>query len=81
MGKPLPSTLELISANEKIGDIILDKEVARDGTSSPSSSPESTYQDDPLLPKSSLSPVDCELIEVYGDTLHDNDGSHLCSGI
>eukprot|EP00957_Ditylum_brightwellii_P042418 3212013-Ditylum_brightwellii.AAC.1 len=52
-----------------------------EASSSPPAPPESVFSDNPLLPKDLLSPVDCKLIAVYGDTIHDNDGSHMHGGI
>eukprot|EP00957_Ditylum_brightwellii_P201015 15323575-Ditylum_brightwellii.AAC.1 len=45
--------------------------------STPSSSLDSVYKDDTLLPTDLLSSVDKKLISVFGDTVHDNDESYL----
>eukprot|EP00957_Ditylum_brightwellii_P193599 14742685-Ditylum_brightwellii.AAC.1 len=63
------------------GQISSGEEEAREGSSSLSSPPGSVFTDDPLLPKSLLSPMDHKLIKVSGNTIHDNDGSHLAGGI
>eukprot|EP00957_Ditylum_brightwellii_P022386 1688900-Ditylum_brightwellii.AAC.1 len=42
---------------------------------------DSVFTDDPLLSDNQLSVVDRLLISVYGNTIHDNDGSHLSRGM
>eukprot|EP00957_Ditylum_brightwellii_P040325 3051828-Ditylum_brightwellii.AAC.1 len=54
-----------------------DAEEAGEGSSDQPSPPGSLFTDDPLLPKTLLLPVNQKLIKVYGDNMHNNDGSHL----
>eukprot|EP00957_Ditylum_brightwellii_P062639 4753949-Ditylum_brightwellii.AAC.1 len=81
-GNPLPHALENENdQNAESRGQNTSAEEAGEGSSDQPSPPGSLFTDDPLLPKTLLLYVDWKLIEVYGDTMHDNDSSHLDGGM
>eukprot|EP00957_Ditylum_brightwellii_P204671 15340358-Ditylum_brightwellii.AAC.1 len=72
--------IDIDEENQDRDDNISGDDDAGEGTSSVQPA-ESIFTDDPLLLDNQLMAADRLLISVYGDTIHDNDGSHMSGRI